>query len=219
MPMEFFMLDIINFSTFLLGTILIILIPGPNTFYILPLASKYGVKTAYKAILGILLGDFTLMCATIFGATSVLYKFPIIFTLIKLLGALYLAYLGFKILISNYQNTQSTSIEKNLIPQHKKSHVFKSAFLISILNPKAILFFLSFFVQFVHPQSLNPIPSFFVLALVVTTVSFLYLNFIVFFGLYLSKYFAQHHQLKSYGLSIIGILFIIFSLKLMLSSF
>lgn len=60
------MLGIINLSTFIIGTVMIIILPGPNSFYILSIASKYGIKAGYKAAFGVISGDFFLILATIF---------------------------------------------------------------------------------------------------------------------------------------------------------
>lgn len=217
------MLGIINLSTFILGTILIILLPGPNSFYVLSVASKHGVKAAYQASFGVICGDFILILATIFGAASALHTFPLAFLALKGCGALYLSYLGIKLIRHAYQTWKSrhqkVSKETPIFSEKiEKVTPYRTALTISLLNPKAILFFLSFFIQFVDPNSTSPFLSFLVLALILEVISLSYLTLIIFSGIKLSQYFSQHLRLTSISVLIVGVLFIGFGIKLATST-
>ena len=92
------MFGITDLATYTLGVVAIILLPGPNSMYCLTIAGQYGIKAAYRAVAGILLGDFLLILATVLGAGTVLKLYPALFHGIKLLGGLYLAYIGWNLL-------------------------------------------------------------------------------------------------------------------------
>ena len=86
------------------------------------------------------------------------------------------------------------------------------------MNPKAILFFLSFFTQFVRADAPNPLYSFLILALILQSVSFTYLNILAFAGMRLTAVFARSRALAAVGMTLVGLLFIAFAVKLWTAS-
>lgn len=220
------MFGIIDLPKFIIGTILIILLPGPNSLYLLATASRYGIKRGYQAALGILTGDSILILATVLGAVSLIHSYPIIFTVLKVLGASYLGYLGFKLFLHSIglwkTAKQKSSVladpPENHAIEPKQLHPFRTALTISLLNPKAILFFLSFFVQFVDPNSTMPMLSFFILAIILQCISFSYLTSLIFGGRKLAGYFSRQQHLASLATCAVGILFLTFGAKLAFST-
>src|SRR5699024_9283768 len=104
---------VINLWTYIIGVIFIITIPGPNTLFVLTTGSRYGIKQGYQAAFGVFLGDTVLMFCTFIGVASLLQASPILFTVIKYLGAAYLFYLGIKILYNTFsKKTTATAEEK-----------------------------------------------------------------------------------------------------------
>jgi len=101
--MEFFTLDLLNpsnagivdFSTYLLGTILTILLPGPNSLYVLTITTQKGWRAGAWGAVGIFIGDSVLMIAVALGAASLLASSLILFGIVSTIGALYLAWMGF----------------------------------------------------------------------------------------------------------------------------
>lgn len=209
------MFGITNFATFLIGTILIILVPGPNSMYCLSVAGQYGVRTAYRAIWGIIIGDSILMLATALGAGTILKAHPPLFIALKIAGGVYLLGIGVNLIragITAYQhrNRPELSPHKSVKP----THIFKRALSLSLSNPKAILFFLTFFVQFIDPYYRQPLITFLALAVVLQIISFAYLNTLAFAGTRLRHYFAHNRILSAIGLTGIGTLFCTFAIKL-----
>ncbi|NUG24371.1 leucine efflux protein LeuE, partial [Acinetobacter lactucae] len=179
------MFGITDLTTYIIGTFLIVLLPGPNSLYVMSIASRYGIKTGYMGAFGIFTGDLILMLCTVLGAASLLKAFPWVFVILKLTGALYLSYLGFKLLqgsIQRWKQRNQTQPEMADLPALDKVHPYKTALSISLLNPKAILFFLSFFVQFVEPDYAYPALSFLILAIILQIISFSYLTALIFSG-------------------------------------
>lgn len=216
------MFGINDLSTYILGAIAVILLPGPNSLFCLTTSAKQGVKAGYQVMLGILVGDSILMLATVFGAGALLKLYPALFYAIKIIGGLYLAYLGFSLVkggIQTWQKRQQPSTPtENPQTMVTKGNYFNHALFLSLTNPKAILFFLSFFVPFVDPNYPNPLLSFLILAIILQIISFLYLNTLIFSGQHLTRHFASRHGLTSVSMGIVGLMFIGFAVKLWTAS-
>ena len=214
------MFGITDLTTYIIGTILIVLLPGPNSLYVMSVASRYGIRTGYAAACGVFTGDSILILCTVLGAASLLKAFPILFIILKLTGACYLAYLGFKLLQGAYQTWNKPPHHAELadLPKLDQVHPYRTALSISLLNPKAILFFLSFFVQFVEPDYAYPTLSFLVLALIVQIVSFSYLTALIFSGIKLADFFKHNYKIAAAGICLVGILFFGFGLRLATST-
>ncbi|CAG68806.1 leucine efflux protein LeuE [Acinetobacter baylyi] len=215
------MFGITDLTTYIVGTLLIVLLPGPNSIYVMSIASRYGIRTGYRGAFGVFTGDSILIIATVLGAASLMNTFPWIFTTLKIVGALYLSYLGFKLLYASYirwNNAPAQDIEMADLPQLDQIHPYRTALGISLLNPKAILFFLSFFVQFVDPVYPYPALSFVSLALILQCISFGYLTTLIFSGVKLSSFFKTRHKISAMSICLVGFLFFGFGLKLATSS-
>ena len=215
------MFGITDLSTYIIGTTLIVLLPGPNSLYVMSIASRFGIKAGYKSAFGVYTGDLVLILLTALGAASLLHTFPWVFTLLKIIGAIYLSYLGIKLLIAAYHTwsalhstTQVSTVEKNI----EKLNPFKTALTISILNPKAILFYLSFFVQFVDPAYPYPAITFTALALILQIISMSYLTVLIFSGAKLASYFTSRYKVTASCVAAVGLLFCGFGLKLATST-
>ena len=174
---EFFVFGITDLTTFIIGTTLIVLLPGPNSLYVMSIASRFGIKTGYMGALGVYTGDLILIICTALGAASLLHAFPVLFIALKVIGAIYLSYLGIKLIIAAYQtffpekSSQRVQIKKTTPDTVESVQPFRTALTISILNPKAILFYLSFFVQFVDPAYPYPALTFTLLAVILQLIS------------------------------------------------
>ena len=219
------MLGINNLSTYILGAIGIVLIPGPNSIYCLTVASRYGIQAAYYTVAGILLGDCILMLLSALGAASLLKTIPVLFLSIKIIGSGYLAYLGWQLLLRAWQKWQTVTFSlaasspAHLIAQKNKQIVslfnfFKHALLLSLSNPKAILFFMAFFIQFINPAYTHPILSFFLLAVILQIISISYLSILIWSGRRLVIWFSCYRRMAAIGMGCIGLLFIGFAVQL-----
>ena len=97
------MLGITNPWTFLLGTVAIVLLPGPNTIFVLTVAGRFGVRAGYRAAAGVWLGDSVLMTLSAAGAASLLHAYPALFLVVKWAGAAYLGYVGVRLVITTWR--------------------------------------------------------------------------------------------------------------------
>ena len=206
---------ITDLTTFILGTIFIVLLPGPNSVYVMTVASRRGVAQGYRGACGIFLGDTILMVLSATGVAGLLHSNPLLFYALKYAGAAYLAWLGFKLLKAGWQGLQGKEADADgNISEEKGSRPFRTALVISLMNPKAILFFVSFFIQFVAPGYEHPALSFLILGLIVQVCSAVYLTVLIFAGARLAAQFRRHRKLSAAGTGGVGAAFIGFGVKL-----
>ena len=205
---------ITDLTTYVIGTIFIILLPGPNSLYVLSVAVRRGIRSGYQGAFGVFLGDAILMILAATGVASLLESTPALFVLVKYAGALYLAWLGMNLLRGAFIRL---SEDANLVTPpdtRDATHQFRTALTISLLNPKAIFFFISFFIQFVDPAYEHPALSFAILGLIVQFFSALYLSALIFGGAHLADQFRRRRLLSAGATAGVGTLFLAFGAKL-----
>lgn len=215
------MFGITDLTAYIIGSIIIILLPGPNSLYCLSVSAAHGVRKGYRAVAGIFVGDSILMLVTVLGVGSLLKLYPILFNAIKLIGGLYLMYLGIKLLIGAQQTFRHRALLTEAKPKVSvpaaSQNFFYRALLLSLTNPKGILFFLSFFVQFVEPSYPHPFLSFFILAVILQIISLSYQSLMVFSGKNLSSKFSRSPKLIVASMSFTGLIFMGFAINLWLA--
>lgn len=215
------MFGITDLTAYIIGSIIIILLPGPNSLYCLSVAAAHGVRKGYRAVAGIFVGDSILMLVTVLGVGGLLKLYPLLFNAIKLIGGLYLLYLGIKLLMGAQQTFRHRTLLADAKPKlstpPKNQNFFYRAMLLSLTNPKGILFFLSFFVQFVDPLYPHPFLSFFILAVILQIISVSYQSVMVFSGKKLSRKFSQSPKLIIVSMTFTGLIFIGFAINLWLA--
>ncbi|MFD1935308.1 leucine efflux protein LeuE [Nonomuraea mangrovi] len=207
--------------TYVAGAFFIILLPGPNSLYVLALAAQRGVREGYKAAAGVFVGDTVLMVLAAAGAASLLRSNPVLFTIVKYAGAGYLAWIGFQMIRGAWKAWRSPDLAHapaNALVDERGAHPFRKALTISLLNPKAILFFVSFFIQFVDPSYGAPVVSFVILGSIIQVFSALYLSALIFGGTFLAGQFRARRKLSATLTSGVGALFLGFGAKLATAS-
>ncbi len=209
---------VIDIGTFVLGTIFIVLIPGPNSLYVMTTASRQGHRAGFISAFGVFCGDALLMLMTAMGAATLLQAHGLVFTSLQILGAGYLMWLGVGLSREAAAMWRAGKMEKPTQLVIDKRHPFKRALVISLLNPKAILFFVSFFIQFVSPDYDYPALSFLILASIVQLVSVLYLTVLIYGGVGLAKMFASHARLGAAGNGLVGLIFLVFGGKMIVDA-
>ncbi|TDD29700.1 leucine efflux protein LeuE [Nonomuraea terrae] len=208
---------ITDFWAYLIGAFLVILLPGPNSLFVLSHAARNGVRQGYRAAAGVFVGDAVLMFLSAAGAASLLRTHAVLFTIVKYAGAAYLAWTGFQMIRGAWKSRRATPVE-TAEPPEESVRPFRKALTISLLNPKAILFFVSFFVQFVDPGYATPALSFLILGAVVQVFSFLYLTALIFGGTFLAGQFRRYRRLSAGLTSGVGAVFVGFGAKLATAS-
>ncbi len=201
---------VLNIWTYLAGLIMIILAPGPNSLYVLKTGSSYGIRAGYTAAMGVLIGDAILILLAYLGVASLILASPMLFTIIRYLGAAYLLYLGIKLLSVYWSKKASQSGELKV----KKENYFRKSLTLSLTNPKAILFYVSFFIQFIDYNYQHTWLSYLVLATILEVLSLAYLSLLIFLGTSMTQLFRQNKLLAKIGNSLLGMFFMGFAARL-----
>ncbi|KZN62127.1 hypothetical protein N473_21515 [Pseudoalteromonas luteoviolacea CPMOR-1] len=146
-------MDLSAFFIFLIACLAINLVPGPDVIYIVTNTMKGKAKAGLKAAAGLGVGYVFHTIAACLGLSAIILSSAVLFSIIKFLGAAYLCYLGIKCLLSFYQKKSNVSLQ---LTQERQGNIFIQGIVVSVLNPKVALFFLSFLPQFIDPHSENP---------------------------------------------------------------
>ncbi|MFJ6698131.1 leucine efflux protein LeuE [Streptomyces sp. NPDC091272] len=237
------MLGVTDLPTYLIGLVLIVLLPGPNSLYVLSVAARRGVRSGYRAAAGVWCGDTVLMVLSAAGVASLLQANALLFGVVKYAGAGYLTWLAFGMMRTAWSmwrtrreadpelagdatgtstaagaggatGATASASAATATATAKLERPYRRALVISLLNPKAILFFISFFVQFVDPAYAYPALSFVLLGALAQLASFLYLTALIFSGTRLSAAFRRRKRLSAGATSAAGVLFLGFAAKL-----
>ncbi|MFJ2738578.1 leucine efflux protein LeuE [Streptomyces sp. NPDC087440] len=217
------MLGVTDLPTYLIGLVLIVLLPGPNSLYVLSVAARRGVRSGYTAAAGVWCGDTVLMVLSAAGVASLLQANALLFGIVKYAGAGYLTWLAIGMMRAAWSmwRTRHEKADAETPAAEAPSAIerpYRRALVISLLNPKAILFFLSFFIQFVDPAYAYPALSFILLGALAQLASFLYLTALIFSGTRLAAAFRRRKRLSAGATTGAGVLFLGFAVKLTLAS-
>ncbi|MFD7707457.1 leucine efflux protein LeuE [Streptomyces sp. NPDC059785] len=217
------MLGVIDLPTYLAGLVLIVLLPGPNSLYVLSVAARRGVRAGYTAAAGVFCGDTVLMTLSAAGVASLLQANAVLFGIVKYAGAGYLTWLAVGMLRAargmwRTRGERTADAETPAAAAVTDERPYRRALVVSLFNPKAILFFVAFFVQFVDPGYAYPALSFVVLGAFAQVASFLYLTALIFSGTRLAAAFRRRKRLSAGATTAAGALFLGFAVKLTLAS-
>ncbi|MFE5031022.1 leucine efflux protein LeuE [Streptomyces sp. NPDC056683] len=214
------MFGVIDLPTYLAGLVLIVLLPGPNSLYVLSVAARQGIRAGYTAAAGVWCGDTVLMTLSAAGVASLLKANAVLFGIVKYAGAGYLTWLAIGMLRAAWAMWRSrkhqAAQETAPAAAPAQERPYRRALVISLFNPKAILFFIAFFVQFVSES--NPVTGFVTLGVLAQLASVLYLSALIFGGARLAAAFRRRRTLSAGATSAAGVLFLGFAVKLSLAS-
>ena len=220
-------MGVLDLPTFLVGLVIVILLPGPNSLYVLATASRHGVRPGFSAATGVWVGDTVLMVLAAGGVASLLQANEFLFGAVKFFGASYLAWLGLGLLraavlaVDRRREPETQDAGGGRPPQSEApsaAAAFRRALGVSLLNPKAILFFVSFLVQFVDPGYAHPWASFLLLGGMVQVASVLYLSTLILLGHRLADAFRRRRALAAGATATAGALFLAVAVKLGLAT-
>lgn len=160
------MFGVTDYGTFVAAVIVFLLIPGPGNLALITSTSKGGVVGGMAATLGIMAGDQVLMWLAVAGVAALLLAYPAAFDAVQWLGAAYLAWLGARMLLAKPGAAPVLHI--------RVGHYFRQSMMITLLNPKAIVFYMAFFPLFVDPAKHQGLLTFGVMAVTIAVLTFLY---------------------------------------------
>jgi leucine efflux protein len=157
---------IADYPAFVVAILIFLLIPGPGNLALVTSTGKGGIRGGLAAGVGIILGDQVLLWLAVAGVAAVLTAYPPAFVAVQWLGAAYLAWLGWRMLRAKPGAPPVLNI--------KPGHYLRQAMGITLLNPKAIVFYMAFFPLFVDPAHHQGLLTFGVMALTIAALGFAY---------------------------------------------
>jgi len=160
------MLGVTDYGAFVVAIIVFLAIPGPGNLALITSTAKGGIRGGLAATLGVIAGDQVLMWLAVAGVAALLAAYPAAFFAVQWLGAAYLGWLGLRMIFAKPGAKPVLEI--------KPHHYLRQALAITLLNPKAIVFYMAFFPLFVDPARHQGLLTFGVMALTIAVLTFLY---------------------------------------------
>jgi len=170
------MLGIHDLALFVLSGLLLNITPGPDSLYIVGRSASQGWRAGATAAFGVGSGTLVHVLAAAFGLSAILATSAAAFTVVKLLGAGYLLYVGISLLRSRSGSTAHGPVQR--IAPATLRQIYTQGFLTNLLNPKVALFFLAFVPQFIDPAAHNKPLAFVALGAIFDFNGMLWCNFL-----------------------------------------
>lgn len=152
---------------FSVATFVLSLSPGPDNIFVLIQSISNGKKQGLAVVAGLMSGCLVHTTLLAFGVSAVIKNNPTIFTGIKVFGAAYLLYLAIMV----YKGGDAIAIEGESKNKKSLGALYKQGFIMNVLNPKVIIFFLAFFPGFLFSDSLSTVLQFYTLGFLFIMVS------------------------------------------------
>ena len=203
------MFGIADYGAFVIAIIVFLMIPGPGNLALITSTSKGAVRGGLAATLGVIVGDQVLLWMAVAGVATLLATYPTAFQAVQWLGAAYMAWLGAKMLLAQPGARPILHI--------KPHHYLRQAMMITLLNPKAIVFYMAFFPLFVDPARHQGLLTFGVMAVTIAGLTLAYGLTVVLLTHYLAERLRANPTVSSTLQKLAGLFLIGFGVKLALS--
>jgi leucine efflux protein len=201
------MFGIADYGAFVVAIIVFLAIPGPGNLALLTATGKGGVRSGLAATLGVIAGDQVLLWLAVAGLSAVLINYPGLYSSVKWAGAAYLLGLGYSLFNSKPGDAPVLNM--------KPDHYFRQGF-ITVLNPKAIVFYMAFFPLFVDPAVHQGLLTFGFMAVTIAALTFLYGLVVVLLAHHLAERVRANPMVSVMLNKVAGTLLMGFGLKLAL---
>ncbi|HWW05692.1 leucine efflux protein LeuE [Collimonas sp.] len=192
------------------ATVVFLVLPGAGTFCILTCAGKAGLRGGFASVLGVMLGDAVLMFLAAIGVAALLTANPLVFKGVQYLGAAYLAFLGCKLLFAKQKGGAGTDSDGGFVSGGN----FTRGFLVTLVNPKSIIFYMAFFPLFIDPAAHRGSLTFLAMAAIISSCTLIYGSLLVLLGNTAAKRLGQNRRIAAFASRAAGIFLIGFGIKL-----
>ena len=160
------MFGISDYGAFCAAVLLFLALPGPGTFALLTSTGKGGFRAGAAATFGVIVGDQVLLWLAVAGVAALLAAHPALFKAVQYGGAAYLAWIGLRLVFARDGKASPIHIEPR--------RYARQAFLITLLNPKAIVFYMAFFPLFIDPATHQGGATFLAMAVTIAALTAIY---------------------------------------------
>lgn len=189
------------------ATMVFLMLPGPGTFCVLTSAGQRGLRGGFASLAGLMLGDAVLMFLAAIGVAALLQANPLLFKGLQYLGAAYLAWLGLKLLAAKKGQGAAVVPFSNVAD-------FRRGFLVTLINPKAIVFYMAFFPLFIDPATHQGGATFLAMGAVIMSCTLFYGSLLVVAGNAAARRLARNRQVATFASRAAGVFLIGFGIKL-----
>jgi threonine/homoserine/homoserine lactone efflux protein len=203
------MFGIADYGAFVATIVLFLAIPGPGNLALITSTGKGGVRGGLAATFGVIAGDQVLMWMAVAGVATLLAGYPAAFQAVQWLGAAYLAWLGWKMVTAK----PGAAPILNIRPRQ----YFQQALGITLLNPKAIVFYMAFFPLFVDPATHRGLITFGAMAATIAALTFLYGLIVTLITHLMAERLRANPRVSSGLEKLAGVFLVGFGIKLALS--
>ena len=203
------MFGIADYGAFVAAIVLFLAIPGPGNLALITSTGKGGVRGGLAATFGVIAGDQVLLWMAVAGVAALLTAYPAAFSAVQWLGAAYLAWLGFKMLTAKPGSAPILNI--------RPRQYFQQALTITLLNPKAIVFYMAFFPLFVDPATHRGLVTFGAMAATIAALTFLYGLIVTLLTHHMAERLRANPRVSGGLEKLAGVFLIWFGIKLALS--
>ena len=203
------MFGVTDYGAFVLAVIVFLAIPGPGNLALVTSTGKGGLRGGFAATFGVISGDQALLWLAVTGLSALLSASPAAFSAVRLGGALYLGWLGVLMLLAKPGDGPVLNL--------KAGDYFGQAFLITLLNPKAIVFYMAFFPLFVDTKTYQGFATFGFMAVTIATLTLAYGAVVVLITHYFAKTIQRSRWMNILLEKTAGCILLGFGLKLALN--
>ena len=207
--MDTAVLGISDFPAFCAAILVFLALPGPGTFALLTSTGKGGLRAGAAATFGLIVGDQVLLWLAVAGVAALLATHPLAFKLVQYGGAAYLVWMGLKLLIPRQGSRSPVHIEPR--------QYARQAFVITLLNPKAIVFYMAFFPLFIDPaaqRGSGGSVTFAAMAVTIALITAVYCLTLCAFARAVGEQLKAHQTLSRWLERLAGVFLIGFGLRL-----
>lgn len=201
------MFGITDYGAFCAAILLFLALPGPGTFALLTSTGKGGFRAGASATLGLIVGDQVLLWLAVAGVAALLAAYPAVFQVVQYAGAAYLAWIGLRLLFARGDASASP------IRIEPRDYA-RQAFFITLLNPKAIVFYMAFFPLFIDPATHRGLPTFGAMALTIAAITAVYCLALCAFAHAVAEKVKAHRPLTRWLERAAGVFLIGFGIRL-----
>jgi len=200
------MFGIADYGAFCAAILVFLALPGPGTFALLTSTAKGGMRAGAAATIGLIVGDQVLLWLAVAGVAALLASHPALFKGVQYLGAAYLAWIGLRLIFSRGAHALPLKIEPG--------HYARQAFLITLLNPKAIIFYMAFFPLFIDPAHHRGALTFVAMAATIATITAVYCLTLCAFANLVSEQVRAHRRVARALERLAGVFLVGFGIRL-----
>lgn len=201
------MFGISDYGAFCAAILVFLALPGPGTFALLTSTAKGGFRGGAAATLGLIVGDQVLLWMAVAGVAALLHAHPTLFRAVQWLGAAYLAWIGLRLIFPKAGATGGPITIRT-------GQYLRQSLLTTLLNPKAIVFYMAFFPLFINPATHRGTVTFVAMAVTIAAITAVYCLLLCAFAQAVSAKVRAHRKLARGLERLAGVFLIGFGIRL-----